>query len=291
MRLSEMRHLFLLSLCVLVGCDALGGSERPPLVVEAFFVTGEPLPTVRVTRAAALFGGQPEPVPDADVMLDAGGRMLRLVYASGVYTAVESDTVAVGARYRLTVASEGDVAIATALAPPRIRLSDLRLTPSDTTVRAVLLDTLRFDTTATGARQELVYPVAVDARWRPTSEGGQWIRVSVRPSQTVGSSLVSFFFPREAVAREATFVRGPEARWTGGYAVPVDLASGGRPAHRVTVAVVRSDESYARWVASADAPDRREPVGNVSGGRGLVVGLSLDSLSVLLPALHAPPPP
>ncbi len=289
-----IRLLLASCLLVLAGCDALEDVPRQPLVVEAFFVPGEPLPTVRVARAADLMQGTPLAVADAAVRVEWEGRATEFSWNGEQYAAPPGDTVRAGVAYRVTVTAGGDVARATARVPTRLRLSDLRLTPSDTTVRAVLLDTLRFDTTATGAREALVYPVLVDATWMPaSSDTASWIRVSVLPSQVVGSRIVSFFFPNEVVAPERSFVRPEGATWFGGYAVPVDSLTGGRPAHRVKVTVVRSEEAYARFVGSADAPERREPVGNVVGGRGLVVGLSLDSVVVSLPASvpNAAPPP
>ncbi len=282
------------------GCDALEEVPRQPLILEAYFVPGEPLPAIRVARAAGLSTGTPSVVDDADQVEVAyeGGVVLYAWDGEGYAPSVD-DTVRAGVAYRVSVSAGGDVATATARVPPRLRLTDLRVTPSDTTVRAVLLDTLRFDTTAIGAREALVYPVLVDAEWRPASgDTSSWIRVSVLPSQVIGSRIVSFFFPNEVVARERSFdsgifATGALAVWSGGYAVPVDAATGGRPAHRVKVSVVRSEEAYARFVGSSDAPERREPVGNVTGGRGLVVGLSLDSVVVSLPASvpNAAPPP
>ncbi len=280
---------------LLAGCDALEDAPRQPLIIEAFFVPGEPLPALRVARAAELKSGLPVAVDDADrVEVAFDDRTVGYAWTGKEYAPQTADTVRDGVSYRVTVVSGEDRAEATARVPPRLRLSDLTLMPSDTTVRAVLLDTLRFDTTATGAREALVYPVLVDARWQsPPGDTESWIRVSVLPSRVVGSRIVSFFFPSEVVARESAFQRDDASAWSGGYAVPVDSISGGRPAHRVKVSVVRSEEAYARFVGSADAPERREPVGNVTGGRGLVVGLSLDSIVVSLPAFvpNAAPPP
>ncbi len=290
-----VRPFLVACLILLAGCDALEDAPRQPLVVEAFFVPGEPLPIIRVARAAELAIGSPVAVDDADrVEVAFEGRTVVYVWAGEGYVPQAADTVRSGVTYHVSVASGRDLATATARVPPRLLLSDLTLTPLDTTVHAVLLDTLRFDTTATGAREALVYPVLVDAAWATAvSTLPNWIRISVLPSRPIGSEIVSFFFPGEVVAPESAFQRGDASAWSGGYAVPVDSVSGGRPAHRVKVSVVRSEEAYARFVGSADAPERREPVGNVTGGRGLVVGLSLDSIVVSLPAFvpNAAPPP
>lgn len=294
------RILLLLLPLVLVGCDALEEAPRQPLIVEAFFVPGEPLPMIRVARAAGLASGAPAAVADADAVdVTFEGRTIAYAWNGEGYVASAGDTVRAGGVYRVSVRAGGDVATATARVPTRLRLTDLRVIPSDTTVRVVLLDTLRFDTTATGAREALVYPVLVDAEWkRASGDSSSWIRVSVLPSRVIGSRIASFFFPNEVVARERSFESGTPAAgelavWSGGYAVPMDSVTGGRPAHRVKVSVVRGEEAYARFVGSSDAPERREPVGNVTGGRGLVVGLSLDSVVVSLPPSvpNAAPPP
>jgi hypothetical protein len=278
----------------LLGCDAIDPADPQPLVVEAFFIPEQPLPSIRVTSASAVGEGTPAPVAEGiSVEVKTQERTIRYRTEGGRWVPVVTERVVAGQTYAVEVTGGESSARGVARVPPRLDLGRVTLSPVDSTVRAVLLDDFRIDTTATGAREALVYPVLVRADWAAGSQPDDWVRVSVTSSRTIASRITELFFPDDLIQLESAYASGGAAVWQGGYAVPVDSTTGGRPEHRVKVTLVRAEEAYARFFASADAPERREPVGNVTGGKGLVVGVSLDSVVVTLPAFvpDAAPPP
>ena len=105
------------------------------------------------------------------------------------------------------------------------------------------------------------------------------MRISLRPS---AASSVRFFFPPDVLLPEAD-ARGilpGERRYEGVYAVRVDAETSPLPVHALRVALVRGGGAYARFIATRSTPERREPVSNVVGGRGLFVAVSTDSVRV-----------
>ena len=94
--------------------------------------------------------------------------------------------------------------------------------------------------------------------------------------------MIDFFLLPGQILRERTATRaGSEQRtWTGVYAVPVESKDAALPAHTLRVAVLRSGQDYARFATSRDAPDQREPQSNITGGLGIVAGVSVDSLRI-----------
>lgn len=297
-----------LGVCVLVAwgiaaCDTAPSVESDVLVVEAFFDVGQALPAIRVQRTAPLGGEYPGEdalaVSDATVAVTADG--IPLTYGpsgqAGVYTPADARPVAPGVRYRVEVAWRGERAVAETRTPPRLALTRLAVEPFSAPIRAVLLDSLRFDTLGTGARQGFVYPVEVVATWAAADAAEDsllWLRAQLRPAQGFSSTVVDFFFPPERIQPERELVLdGAQRTWRGLYVLPVDSATAPLPRHRLRVALVRSGQDYARFAATRTAPVRREPRGNVVGGRGIVAGLSVDSLVVEVaphrsPGGHAP---
>ncbi len=287
-----MRGLLLLLLFA-AACDSVP-EEGDALVVEAFFDVGRPLPDVQVRRTAPAAGLYPDSLAtalsDADVRVSADGAVLLyepVPGRPGRYRAAAPGVVAAGTRYRVEVRWQARVATAETRTPPPLRIDSLRALPFSAPVRAVLLDSLRFDTLGTGAREGYVYPVEVYAWWAgaPVEEDTVlWLRTQLRPAQPFGSGVVDLFFPPERIAEERSFAAdAPGTRlWRGLYAVPVADAAAPLPPHRVRVAVVRSGRDYARFAATRTAPVRREPIGNVVGGLGIVAGISVDSLTLVV---------
>ncbi len=297
-----MRGAALLLMVAALACDG-STVDGDALVVEAFFDVGQPLPDVLVRRTVGIGGayptGEATGVADAEVVVTIAGAALPYAPVPGQpgrYRAATADTVRAGAAYRVDVRWQGDRAWAETQTPPRLRLDSLRAFPFARAVRAVLLDSLRFDTLATGAREGFVYPVEVVAWWpsqTSPADTALWVRSQLRPGlQLPGIELV---FPPERIAEEGAIEQGASGRvWRGLYAVPVASAEAALPLHRVRVAFVRGGRAYARYAATRGTPGRREPLGNVQGGIGIVAGVSVDSLTLQVgPAAFSPlrPPP
>lgn len=285
----------LLVLVALAGCDAGPEATEDVLVVEAFFDVGEPLPGIRVQRTASADGAYPGAaalaVTDAQlvVLVDDTPLPYSADPARAGWYVPETDAVVVAeARYRVEVTWHGQQVRAETRTPPRLDVSELEVLPFEAPIRAVLLDSLRFDTLATGARQGFVYPVEVRVTWPSVpADTLLWMRTQLRPAQGFSSTVVDFFFPPERILPEAAF-EGEEGRrsWRGLYVLPVDSATAPLPAHRVRIALVRSGQDYARFAATRTSPARREPRSNVAGGRGIVAGVSVDSTIVVVDGLR-----
>ncbi|HEX7071675.1 MAG TPA: hypothetical protein VF190_12755, partial [Rhodothermales bacterium] len=152
----------------------------------------------------------------------------------------------------------------------------------------VLLDSLQLDSLQTGARSAFVYPVEVTLQWAASNDlaaaavdTSYWIRAQLKPYTEDLPGVIELFFRSEVIVREDRVrVEDGLRTWTGVYLVPVDSESDPLPEHSLKVALLRSDDDYARFASSRTAPERREPVSNVVGGLGIVAGVSVDSLTV-----------
>ncbi len=286
-----MRHLWIILLLCVAACDTGARSDADVLVVEAFFDVGQPLPEIRVQRAAPFEGAYPDTaaldLPDADVTVTRDGAAIAYAPVAGRpgrYAAVDTGAVWPGVAYAVDVAWQGQQARAETYTPPRLVLENVRVVPFDAPIRAVLLDSLRFDTLGTGARQGFVYPIEVFATWplvATSDDSLYWMRSQLKPARGFSSTVVDFFFPPERIVPEGDIAReGVQRSWRGLYVVPVETAQSPLPPHRVRVALVRSGQDYARFAATRTSPTQREPRSNVVGGRGIVAGLSVDSVVV-----------
>ncbi len=294
MRKSAAFLCLLLMGVLLVGCDLSAPRTDEVLVVEAFFDVGEPLPEVRVHRSApfdgAFPGAEATAIGDARVVVTAGGVPMPYRAAPGLpgrYQPTGTARVEAGVLYSVVVQWNDHEASAASRTPPLFQLDSVRAVPFAMPIRAVLLDSIRFDTLGTGARQGFVYPVEVFAWWSmpdAAADSASWIRAQVRPAAAFSSTVGDFFFPPERIEKERDLpvAEGPGRLWRGLYAVPVESADAPLPPHRVRVALVRSGRDYARFAATRTSPAQREPLSNVQGGRGIVAGLSVDSLTLFV---------
>lgn len=283
--------LALTVLCVVAGCDPVGPAFTPRVVVEAFLDAGRPLPDVllRTTRAPG-DGGADDVLADAAVTLDADGRTTRLLPVPGQpgrYRAADASGVVAGRVYGLSVAAPGlPSASARTVVPPSLTIDSVAIEPAERTIRAVLLDSLRLDP-GPAPPVGFVYPVEVRVYWRaPDAPADTFsVRAQLRPTAADGAR---FFFPPEALLRENALPSPGGARvFVGVYAVPVATQQAPLPEHALRIALVRGAGDYARFIASRDAPDRREPVSNVRGGRGVFAGVSVDTVRVRVTAADA----
>lgn len=282
-------------LLVVSACDTVEPDRPGRLVLQAFLDAGEPLPalTVRATRALDAPDAGGRLVDDAEVALVLDGQQVDYAAVEdepGRYAPnVGADALPVPERssFELAVRWGSEQARASGRIPPRVAIDSVRLHVPPRPVEAVLVDSLRLDTLATGARQGYVYPIDVDVYWTTRfaeveADSSYWIRPYLRPSTTAESVVEDFFVRQDQVLRERSLVLGEGGvrHWRGVYAVPVATATDALPPHRLKVALLRSDEAYARFALTRDDPDRREPLSNVEGGLGIVSGVAIDSLQM-----------
>lgn len=291
---------------LLAACDTVEPVEDSMLVVEAFFDAGKPLPEIKLRRTlplSARYGDDAgTAVPDAEVSLLLDGATvvyLPVPGGNGTYAPAGGAFAAVPPRavLALQVRWQEHLATAQSLVPPPIRIDSVRIDVPDEPVAAVyldslllepgLLDSLGFDSLGTGFERGFIYPVEVKLWWHvdfveADVDSAYWVRTHLKPLAAGASDAFNFFLRPEQVQRERSVKDDGAGRrsWTGIYAVPVTDEDDPLPVHRLRVALIRSGRDYARFATSRDAPDRREPVSNVSGGIGIVAGMSVDSLVV-----------
>ncbi|MFT5142698.1 MAG: hypothetical protein ACI80V_000507 [Rhodothermales bacterium] len=288
---THLWHIVALSFwCLLiVGLSACDSARTDPeaLVLEAYFQPDKPLPPVLLSRATSLDSSPRRPLSGAEIGIDINGQHMPYSESAepGRYLPTSSITLVTGDAFRLSVTDGRDVAWAEGVVPPRIHLDSIRVSAPGTPIAAVLLDSLSlaFDSLAFGlpSRLGFIYPVNVTMWWQapPGPSVETWVETSLQPVETFSSGLVDFFLLPFSVLEE-TAAPGIQLSWSGVYAVPVDAAEDEMPPHFLRAAAVRGSLDYARFALSRSDPDRREPVGNVVGGIGIVTGIALDSVRV-----------
>lgn len=289
-----MRRLPTLALAALLiaGCDVTRTDEPGTLVVEAYVETDAPLPPVRVSRTRAVADPRPAPEPLASVELFLNGQSVPYAEADepGTYRPVPPfDTLRAraGDAFRLEVRSGTDVARGDGTVPPGLRDVFVALDVPADPVEAILLDSLRLPLDSLQfelpSRTGYVYPIVAALTW-PDAEPDWWVSLTVEPREPFSSTLLDYFLRPRSVSEEAALRDAAGGgSWTGVYAIPVDDAGAPVPVHDVVVTVVRGDADWAAWAASAGDPSRREPLSNVRGGVGLVVGVSVARRTIRVP--------
>ena len=285
------RHIRLLAtftaiLFLAAGCDSLEGDEDPRLVVEGFVDAGKPLPRIRLNQTLAPdrpYDDSESAVTTADVALTIGAA--RIPYRSvdgqpGVYEPVEERSANQGDPFSLEVAWLDSKAEASGIVPPLVRIERLEVRLPNAPVSAVLLDSLALsDSLAVGARTGFIYPIEVAISWRP--EAGKedlWVRAQLHPYTSFSSTVVDLFLRSDQILLEEDLPSLNGLRtWTGVYAVGVEREEDPLPVHKLRVALVRSGVDYARFASTRNAPERRAPVSNVTGGVGIFTAISVDS--------------
>ncbi|SHK55146.1 DUF4249 family protein [Rhodothermus profundi] len=274
-----------------VGCDTVVPGAEPVLVVEAFLETGAPPPAIRLRQTGPLTG--PYDPDGAQAVTDARVTLaLDTLYISyrpdpaapGYYRPERLDLILPPQMsFVLEIQWRGLRIYARDALPPPIQIDSVQVSFPDVPVPAVLLDSLVLnDSLAIGARKGYLYPVEVTLWWHAPDapDSSYWVRPHLQPAVPFSSVVVDLFLRTEQVLLEQQSAREPDGRrrWTGVYAVPVDSAQAPLPAHTLRVALLRSGQAYARFAATRESPERREPVSNVVGGLGIVAGIALDSL-------------
>ena len=277
-------------LLLVARCDFTAPIDERPLVVEAFFQTGEPLGpiTLRSTRPLdAPASDTSAPATGATVAVQLDGQ--RISYRSaadqpGTYVPETAVSVPPRVDFSLTARWQGRTATAQGVTPPAIAIEEARVDVPDQPVQAILVDSLRRDSLDIPAEQGYIYPIEVTVTWTTDfpetgADSTYWIRTQLRPYTTFSSRVVDFFLQPEEVFRErAAKQRGGKRRWTGVYAVPVEGSADSLPRHQVRVSLIRSGPEYAAFAASRNDPDRREPLSNVRGAVGIAAAVALDSV-------------
>lgn len=288
--------LLLAAVLVLLGrCDTVEPEGPPRLVVEGYLDAGKPLPLLTLRQTRPLDVPYPDDattaVADAEVQVALDGEAVayRAVPGRpGQYApadVVPGRTVPARAAFRLDVRWRNRQAQAEGTVPPPIRIDSVQVRVPPEPVQAILLDSLYLtDSLDVGVQEGYIYPVEVSLWWRTEAAADSlyWIQTRLRPYTSFSSTVVDFFLRPEQVLQEQTIPRDPAGRrrWTGVYAVPVAAADAPLPSHNLQVALLRSGRDYARFAVSRDAPDRREPISNVTGALGIFAGISVDSLRV-----------
>lgn len=282
------------ALLLFARCDLMEPTEERQLVVEAFFVSEEPLGPImlRTTRPlAASEADDTAAATGAEVTLELDGQ--HVTYrpvdgAPGRYAPDTSVTVATGDSFTLTARWEGQTATASGTVPRPIVIEETQVAVPDTPVEAILVDSLRRDSLDIPAEQGFIYPIEVTVSWAADfpevgPDSAYWMRTQLRPYESVesGSRVVNFFLQPEEVFRERAVHRsGDRRQWTGVYAVPVEEEDEPLPSHELRVALIRGDSAYAAFATSRSDPERREPISNVRGAVGIATAIALDSVRV-----------
>lgn len=291
---------FFLVVLFYAGCDSVLPGDPGTLVIEAYLNVGQPLPKIRITRAASLSAKRflsTTAVQGAEVTLTLDGQ--GFTYRPSVSNPIEYEPVdgngvlvGAGAAFELVVVVDSQTARATGITPPSIQIKAIRLDVSVKPVTAVLLDSLDIglDSLNIGlnSRTGFIYPVQVAIDWVNQSEiaAENWVETRLQPITPFSSSIVDFFLLPSAIFPEysAKLVGNNGVRtWQGVYAVPVKKESDPIPIHTLRVALLRSGETYALHASSRRDPVGREPISNLTGAVGFVGGVSIDSLSINVP--------
>ncbi len=289
---------------VAAACDTVAPVDDAQVVVEGFLNAGQPLPPVLVRRTASPqnpYDAAQAGVSDAEVEVTLGDKVVRYApdpgqagrYApsgNGAGVVAPGDAFSFRVRWRETlVTAFGHV-------PPEIEIRNVSLKAPLEPVSAVLLDSLALsDTLATGAYTGYIYPIEATIEWVAPEEGAFseefWVRAQLQPFTTFSSPIVDLFLRSDDIFTEqARQTEGPGRSWTGVYAVSVPGENDPLPEHGLRVSLVRSGADYARFAASRDDPDRREPVSSVTGGIGVFAAISVDSVHVQVDQAGEPTP-
>ena len=274
------------------GCDTVAPIDEAQVVVEGFLTTGQPLQPVRVHRTLSPrqpYDATQAAVSDAVVEMTLGDRAVRYTpdaAQAGRYFPAGTGVAAAGDAFSFRAVWRDAVVQAHGFVPPEIEILAVSLDIPEEPVSAVLLDSLALsDTLATGAYTGYIYPIEATIEWAASQDGlfpeESWVRAQLQPFTTFSSPIVDLFLRSDDVFREEMQETGADRRtWTGVYAVSVPEEGDPLPEHGLRVSLVRSGPDYARFAASRDDPDRREPISGVQGGIGIFAAVSVDSVHV-----------
>jgi len=283
-------------------CDTVQPSREGVLVIESFLDAGKALPPVRVSRTQALTApleSIDRGLSDAQVILILSGTTIDYVAVpdtAGLFRP-DPDTplriVPPLATFLLRVQTAEDRATVTGRVPPRIAIDNVEVSVPEEAIEAILVDSLDIglDSLDLGldAQEGYIYPVQVSIEWlspvpAPTGPEEYWVETRLDQVAGFSSSIIDFFLLPDQILPESKIDVdfGGVRRWTGVYAVPVETEDSLFPPHELMVSILRSDQFFARYASSRTDPAQREPVSNITGGIGIVSGVSIDSVRVIV---------
>lgn len=270
------------------GCDSLGGDTGHQLVVTCYVHAGEPLPSLSIHRTGRLDGPYrprgAHAVSDAQVALNFEDQSVAYRPEAGrpglYHPEIPNAAVPVGETFALEVFWQETNVRATSRIPPPISIDSFTVDVADHPVEAVFADSI-----SRNVQQGYMYPVDVTLWWTDTTgtraDSTHWIHTQVNPPASFPSAVVGYFLRSSSVVpEERTEQMGKRRRWTGVYGVPVESDTSELPTHDISVFLLRTHTDYARFATSRNTPEQREPVSNLSQGRGIVAGIALDSVNV-----------
>ncbi len=283
--------------CAQLACDSVQPDEVDRLVVESFFETNAAAPAVEVRRTVPLAVGTEGVrnafVPGATVTVSINAEAVAYRESHdtpGLHLSEDARYMKAGDLFTVDVTWRGQHGRGVGTVPFRITIDSMMIEVPVAPVEAVLLDSLKLDSLGVDAKTGYLYPIETTVWWNADMQPREddWIQAQVKPFSRFSSAVVDFFLLPEQVFRETdAAVNSGKRSWIGLYAIAVNDADDPLPEHSVRLSVVRSGRDYADYVFTRTAPDRREPVSNVTGALGIVAGISVDSLVVQLNQSHA----
>ena len=130
-----------------------------------------------------------------------------------------------------------------------------------------------------------IYLVDVIVYWTRPEDDSWWIRAYLDPppgAPTLAEGLI-LRMDETRSERELGDSGNPEVRrWQGTYAFPADGPDRPLESHVVNLAILRSGLDYARFALYQQNPEQGMSGGNVSGGVGIVAGISTDRRQILV---------
>ncbi|MFW5972596.1 MAG: DUF4249 family protein [Bacteroidota bacterium] len=282
------------ALVAVSGCGTVEPEADEEIVIEAFVSAGDDLPVVTVRTTAPLRSGGPSqgPADDAHVSVSVGEAEIPYLLdedGDGRYIAARSHTVSAGDLVRVQAERGGRRAWAHSTIPQSITVDSVAWYLPAAPVKAALVDSVGL--TPAARLTGFLYLIDVDIYWHGGSPADEtYVRAQVRPHPGFSSLVLDLFLRSDQVFLESSAPRLSDGRrvWRGVYAVQVDSEEAPLPEHRLRISLLRSGRDYAQFALSRNAADRREPLGNVEGGLGIVAGVAVDSVSVHISADGGP---
>ncbi len=280
-------YIWMIAMCAAMltsACGTVEPEDDERIVVEGFAVSSDPLPVITLRKSAPLRAEarSDRPEEDAAVSMLVNGTGVPYVHDSrGRYRPVVDQELTAGDRLELRVHRGSESARAQTLLPPPIRIESVSVDPAANPIEAVLIDTL--DLSPGSGVTGYLYLIDVSVEWKAINgDDSTFVRIQLRPDTSFASLVIDLFLRSDEVVEERSLEQPtPQTRrWSGVYAVRVDSPNAPLPDHRLRVGLLRSGRDYARFALSRDAADRREPIGNVTGGLGIFAGIAVDSLFV-----------
>ncbi len=270
------RYILYLLLGLIVGCgDVLNHPPQHLPVIEAYFYTHQAPSPVRITRIAGLDEKAPTPITDASLFLQLPGYTISYAPSPlqpGIYLPDETSRALPGhIPFQLQITlKERSLTIQDTLPPP-VTLEEVCLTAPSYPIEAVFADSLSL-----ALKKGWIYPVTVRLTWKAEPPSNYWMHPRILPPASFPAAVVGFFLRTEEVFAEAEHA----STWEGLYAVPVASRETPFPMHHLIIRLFRGTHAYAAFARTRTLPESREPISNIPGGRGLVVGLAADSLHI-----------